>query len=183
MDILIRQVKDDEITETAFIYIECHQVDFPFLPEAHRRHFDLAQEAAECVEWLASEPVNRLYVAKQFGKMLGYIALGRNTLDPVDYEGEVTGFFVRKAYRQKGLGLRLLEAGSRHLLQAGYAKTLVYTLNLADSARFYRSIGGVLLKQMTQRFGGEPFTVDIYGWQTADLLAEVSQRLQKFAQT
>lgn len=180
MTLLIRVATLEEIPETARIYIESHRTDFPFLPEAHTQRLILDKETDECYTWLASDPLNRIFVAMQGERMAGYIAVSRNTLDPIDYEGEIAGFFVRKACRGQGLGLRLLNTALVNLQQAGFTRALVYTLDEGESKRFYQSLGGILLKQVIQFFGGEPQQVDVFGWEIADLQIILTRRLGQF---
>ncbi len=179
MDICIREARYDELLETARIYIECQQTDFPFLPKAYRDNLDLTEEVEECYEWLEKDPLNRVFVAVERDFMIGYLAVAKNTDEPLAYQGEIAGFFVRKLYRRRGIGLRLLEAAVHYFTQVGYPRLLVYTLYDGESDQYYRRLGGVSLKQVTQYFGGEPQLVDVLGWETEVLGEMVRERLHR----
>lgn len=180
MDIIIREARSDEILETALIYIESQQEDFPFLPEAYTSYFDPDVEVEECREWLEIDPINQIYVAMDGDRMAGYIALSKNSDEFVNYEGEIAGFFVRKSYRGKGIGLRLMKVGAAYLSQMGYKDFLVYTLHYGVSEGFYRRLGGKLLAQVTQNFGGEEQVVDILGYNNSVLLQTIDARLRMY---
>jgi GNAT superfamily N-acetyltransferase len=178
MNIRVEKARRDQVEETARIYIESHQFDFPFLPADHRESLDLATEVEECHAWLDAHSLNCMFVAIAGERMAGYIAVGPNTAEPLTYGGEITGFFVRRDYRRQGIGLRLLNRAGRYLQDAGYDRVLVYTLAQSESAAYYRRLGGMPLRQDTQIFGSEPQEVDILGWEIVDLLAMLSARLQ-----
>ncbi len=171
-DIIISPTTDpDLLLETARIYIESQENDFPFLPRSYTHGRNLQAEVRESIEWLESNPENRVFVAMDGAHMAGYAAASRNTGPLSEYEGEINNLYVRKAYRGCGIGLLLMRAAAGYLLEIGCQRLLVYTLAEGESDRFYRHVGGVLLQQITQWFAGEPLMVDIFGYEISALLA------------
>src|SRR6266498_3178970 len=122
-NISIRIAQPEDLLETVHIYLECLRSDYVCKPKAYLDAKNTSDELVECEAWLyASGKPNRVYVAMEGATMTGYIAVGPNLGQPPDHEGEVCGFFVRKAYRKMGIGLRLLKTGITCLRDLGYQK-------------------------------------------------------------
>jgi GNAT superfamily N-acetyltransferase len=177
-ELFVREAHQEELRETVIIYLESHQVDFPFLPPDWA-HKDEEAELSECCEWLYEDPFNKIFVAFEGEKMAGYIACSKNVVEPLEYDSEINGFFVRHAYRGRGVGLKLLEVAGQYLADKGGQKVLVYTLKRGESDQFYRRLGGKLLVEVTQTFAGQPETLDVFGWQIQELLETVQIKLAR----
>lgn len=181
MNLQIREITDNEVFETAVIYIECWQNDYAgIVPEHVLQKFDPEEEAAECREWLATEPSSKIFAAFADGQMVGYIAFSRNTEEPLEYEMEVNGFFVRNEYRNYGIGLRLLHQTGKYLQEKGFSSVVFYNFKESKSNQYYRSLNGQVVKQVTQQCGGKSLEVEVFGWKFDDLLTTLEHKLHKY---
>jgi len=178
---VIRTAEPEDLRETVVIYLECIRSDYACKPKAYLDAKNVADELAECKEWLyASGSPNRIYVAMDGSVMAGYIAVGANTSQPLDHEGEVSGFFVRKPYRKQGIGLRLLKAGVAYLRDLGYRKVAIYNYHISEANQFYRRLGGEVVWKEVQTPGGMALDTDVLGYDIAALLSTLDQRLAKY---
>jgi GNAT superfamily N-acetyltransferase len=177
-NILIRIAQPKDLLETVHIYLECIRGDYACKPAGHLAAKNVSDELAECKEWLyASDRPNRVYVAMDGTMMAGYIAVGPNTGQPSDHEGEVCGFFVRKSYRKNGIGLRLLKAGITYLRDLGYQQVAIYNYRISEANLFYRRLRGKVVWQEIQTPGGMPLETDVFGYEITTLLSTINQRL------
>ena len=180
MNIEVREMKTEELMETVEIYLECARNDYLHKPSSYLANLDPRAEAEECEEWLYHRsPNNRIFVANMGSAMAGYIAAGPNIDEPFNYEGEVTGFFVRQNYRNLGIGLKLLQETCRYLRSCGYIRVVIYNARPARSNGYYRMLGGQVVRQVMRRVDSLEILVDIFGWKITDLLEAVTLRLEK----
>ena len=106
--------------------------------------------------------------------------LGPNAGEPTAYDGEVTGFFIRKTCRNQGIGLNLLAVACHYLLQKGHLKLALYNARLSAANAFYRRLGGKVVLEVTQHIHNQPIAVDVFGWELSQLLVNVEQRLNSY---
>jgi GNAT superfamily N-acetyltransferase len=179
MSIEIRPAVRAELRETAVIYIECIREDYCFKPQSHLDALDVDKELAECEDWMAaSGRPNQVFAALDGERMAGYIAVGPNTGEPREYDGEVCGFFLRKAYRRQGTGLRLLKAGLEYLRDRGFRRVAIYNYHVSAANQYYRGLGGKLVWQEIQHPGGMELETDVFGWEIAEFLEIIEQKLR-----
>ncbi len=184
--IAYREATKADLRETVDVYLECVRADYSFKPKAYLDAKNVADELAECEDWLyASGQPNRIYVAMDSASihgetMAGYVAVGPNIGEPIDYEGEVSGFFTRRAYRNLGIGLNLLRIGLEYLQALGYRKVVIYNYRISESNGYYRRLGGQVVRQEIQRAGEMELETDIFGYEIEPLLRTLEQRLKKY---
>ncbi len=178
--IACRKAKKEDLKATSEIYIQCLQKDYYFKPEEYLKKLNLMQEVEECQEWLKEDPENNLiFVAEKHKKILGYVSTGLNKEEPLDYEGELTGLFVHPDYQGKGIGLCLMQTGCEAFKSLKIEKFLVYNYRRSRANRFYRNLGGFVVRTETQKPGGMPLITDVFGFQTRDLLVKLEGILNK----
>jgi GNAT superfamily N-acetyltransferase len=182
MPYLIRPVSRANVRQTVDIYLECLRADYSFKPQKYLDDLKPESELAECEDWLyASGSPNQIFAALDGdGWMVGYIAVGPNTGEPADHEGEVAGFFIRPQYRSLGIGLKLLQIGLEYLRGLGCRKVILYNYSLSRSNSYYRGLGGRVVLQVIQSPGGMNLQTDVFGWEIAQFLQSVNQRLAKY---
>lgn len=179
----IRPVREEEIYETAVIYVDCWREDYKhFIPEKILEGFNLEQESEECRQWLYEECDDKrmLYCAFINGSMVGYISASKNSEEPLEYEAEINGLFVRKDYRGKGVSLKLLCLMVEELKLNGFSKLLIYNFQDSYSNEYYKKLKGEVIKQVIQTCGGKKLAVDIFGWKLDELGAVLKEKMEKF---
>lgn len=179
----IRHVKDDEIHETSEIYINCWREDYKhFVPNKVLEGFDIEIEAQECREWLYEECDDKRFLNGAFinGFMIGYVAAGKNFEEPMEYDTEINGLFVRKDYRGKGISLKLLNSIVEELKLNNFSKVLVYNFKDSYSNEYYKKLNGEVIRKITQNCGGKELYVDIFGWKLDELGIILKKKMEKY---
>jgi len=88
-------------------------------------------------------------------KVAGYIAYGRCRDRSLPAEGEIDEFYLAPEYQGLGFGKRLFRAVRNDLGDRGASRVAVWCLSENDRAcGFYRRMGGRLIAETTERFGG-----------------------------
>jgi GNAT superfamily N-acetyltransferase len=182
MSIIIRPIEPDELPETVDIYLECIRKDYSFMPQHELDAKNQEDELAECKEWLfRADGDGQLFAAMDSNVMAGYIALSQNPVEPLEYEGEVNGFFIRPAYRGQGVGLLLLRRGLEYFQQLGFTGLVIYNYRISAANAYYRMLGGKVVKQEIQTVGGMALETDVFGYKINTLMNVLHQKLEKYA--
>ena len=72
------------------------------------------------------------------------------------YAGEIFELYLAPEFQGLGFGKRLFEVALQDLADHGYGSTVVWALADNDRAMaFYRKLGGKIVRQTQERFGGE----------------------------
>ncbi len=98
----------------------------------------------------------------------GYATLGPSRLRSLPYRGEIYEIYLMPEYQGLGFGRRLFQAGRDTLGRYGL-QTLVVRV-LADNepaCRFYESVGGRKVAEMSDYVGPDPMPISIYAWSAA----------------
>ena len=85
--------------------------------------------------------------------------------DGLPYDGELTKFYLLRAYHRRGLGRRLLCAASERFLERHVSSMLLFGDAASPSNGFYEAMGGERLHSSTGEFHGG------YGWRDLATLA------------
>jgi ribosomal protein S18 acetylase RimI-like enzyme len=86
----------------------------------------------------------------------GYASYGSNRIRSMPYAGEIFELYLAPEFQGLGFGKRLFEAAFEDLVEHGYNSLIIWAL--ADNERaikFYRKLGGKMIRQTQERFGGE----------------------------
>jgi GNAT superfamily N-acetyltransferase len=181
MPFMIRPAERTELRDTVDIYLECLRADYTFKPRAYLDGQSVEENLAECEKWrYDSASPNMIYAAMDGPRMAGYIAVGPNTGDPVGYDGEVGGLFVRQDCRGRGAGLMLLRAGLAYLRGLGCRSVIIYNYRISAANEYYRALGGELVYEMVQSPGGMDLHTDVFAWEIDALLETLARRLRKY---
>lgn len=181
MEPTIRPVTSNELLDTVHIYLECIREDYCYKPQAYLNALNVAEELAECKDWMDTEGNhNKIFAAFFDSLMVGYIAVGPSTGELQGNKGEVTGFFIRNAYRNRGIGLRLLHTGLEYLRESGYKRVILYNYRNSKANNFYRRLGGKVLYSVIQSPGGMDLNTDVFIWETEAFLIILNERLKKY---
>lgn len=178
MTMTIRKLKMDEIPQAAAISSGCWNEDYSaFLP---RHAADAGQDAASMAQWVSDDTcgdIRRLYGAFVGEEMIGFS--GCSLAEPSDAQGgaELNYLFVRKEHRGKAMGMKLLRAAAVDFREHGCRQFVVYNFHESQSNRFYRGLGGSLLRQDAQQIGGQETLVDVFLWDTDTLIETLNGKL------
>ncbi|GGH33260.1 N-acetyltransferase GCN5 [Alsobacter metallidurans] len=107
----------------------------------------------------------RIAVLEFDDKVRGYASYGRNRLAVSPYRGEIFELYLAPEFQGLGFGRRLFDAARRDLIGHRMGGLIVWSL--ADNSRavgFYRHLGGIKVREMEERFGGEVRQRFAFGW-------------------
>ena len=117
--------------------------------------------------WENRTPGIGLFVAEsEQGEIVGIAICGpEQHQDPV-YKGEIYVLYVLPAYQNQGIGKRLVAACVGHLIQELSAGTmLIWVIAENPYRRFYETLGGKLVREITREIGGKMIAEAGYGWE------------------
>ncbi len=173
-----RPARKEDLTATAEIYIRCLRQDYSFKPQDYLEQLNPDKEMVECFSWKEVDPENNLiFVASAGEKIVGYVSTGINEEEPKEYRGELTGLFVDPDYRGLGLGLGLMQVAAKAFLNLNLEKFVVYNYHRSAANKFYRGLGGIVLRNEMQNPGGLPLLTDIFGFESKDLLQILDEKI------
>jgi len=176
--------REEDLPATAEIFIRCLRNDYYFKPEEYLKKLDRQKELAGCLSWKEEDPKNNLiFVAAVGEKIVGYVSTGINTGEPLEYRGELTGLFVDPDYRGLGLGLGLMREAGKAFLKLKLEKFVVYNYRRSVANKFYRGLGGILLRTEMQNPGDKPLLTDVFGFDSRELLDLLEGAIEKRKKT
>jgi GNAT superfamily N-acetyltransferase len=98
------------------------------------------------------------------GKVIGFVAGGKERTDNPTYKGELYAVYVLDQYQRSGTGRLLFLTAARRLRIMGFNSMLVWVLAASPYRRFYAKLGGKELTVSTVDIGEEKHEVVSYGW-------------------
>jgi len=99
---------------------------------------------------------SRLAVLDFDESIAGYASYGRNRVRSLPYEGEIFELYIAPEFQGLGFGKRLFNSALQDLIEHGYSSFIVWALAGNDRAiSFYLRLGGKLVRETQERFGGE----------------------------
>lgn len=156
-------------------------------PPGYLDQFSDAERAAGWHDLLAEQPDQFVYVAvTPAGEVVGYACCDPDSNSDPAYPAELTTMHVLLAYRNQGIGRRLVGAVVAHLQAQGASALMLWTLAANGGARrFYERLGGQPLGSHIIPLNEEE-TVTVaevsYGWTDLDALAAQQDELNILAQ-
>ena len=92
-------------------------------------------------------------------RFVGYVSYGRCRDRALPADGEIDELYLAPEYQGVGFGKRLFKAVRNDLGDRGAARVAVWCLSDNDRAcDFYRHMGGRLIAETSERFGGTSLT-------------------------
>jgi len=107
------------------------------------------------------------------GRMAGFAYFGAERGNDPLYRGELYAIYLLKEHQQKGIGRMLVKAAAGGLLARDLDTMLVWVLSANPARHFYERLGGVYLREKSERVGEETLQESAYGWSDIRPLAEM----------
>jgi L-amino acid N-acyltransferase YncA len=126
-----------------------------------------------------SQPDRRevIYVAEDNNrKIVGFISGGPNRSDDRNYQGELYAIYLLQEAQGKGVGLKLVQALVKKLLQNKMESMMVWVLAGNPSRRFYEALGGTPVRTAKISIGGENYEEIAYGWENIQSILDRENR-------
>ena len=175
---IIRELKQEEIALAVELRYQCWSNDFEgIIP---KDSMDIDEEMLIVYAWINnknSDDIRHLYGAFEGDDFLGYIGASPAELEDCENGVELYYLFVKKEYRGKMIGLKLIRAIAAEYIEYGAEQLIVYNWHESQSNRFYRNIGGKVQKQVTKILKGEDVLVDVFIWDINILIKFLNDKL------
>jgi L-amino acid N-acyltransferase YncA len=118
------------------------------------------------------ENPNPLLVAEDAqGRIVGFAAAGPERTSRPDYGAEVYAVYLLEAEQGAGIGKVLFTEAASRLRELGYDSLLVWVARDNPACGFYAALGGVLIDEKEEEYGGRGIKLLAYGWQGLDEFA------------
>jgi ribosomal protein S18 acetylase RimI-like enzyme len=116
-----------------------------------------------------NDGTDRVYVAEEDGRVVGFASGGRERAGEVGYGGELYSLYVLETAQRRGHGRRLVKAVVDGLREMGLADMIVWVLRDNPTARkFYEGLGGIYVRSQPLTVGSTSLEEVSYGWKHLD---------------
>lgn len=114
---------------------------------------------------ILNDPVQITFVAEdEAGTIIGFVnGEPEREGDPV-YQGELYAIYVLQEVHRRGLGRRLAKELARLLAERHMSSMMLWVLASNPACRFYKALGGQVIKQRQDQIGGVSYEELAYGW-------------------
>ena len=100
-------------------------------------------------------------------RVVGFASAGPNPEEEGEFEGELQTLYVLPAFQRRGLGGRLFLTTCEALRALGCGSLIAWVLASHQQARgFYEALGGRLVGEKREIWGGEKVNEVAYGWRS-----------------
>jgi GNAT superfamily N-acetyltransferase len=106
-----------------------------------------------------------IFVAEEDGQIVGFSACGPERSGRKDFPAEIMTIYLLEEHQGKGLGRGMLSRDLQELAARGYGAAILWVLAENSAARgFYEKMGGELVDEKDEEFGGVSTRQVAYGW-------------------
>lgn len=174
---LFRILEDSELAQAVEIQGYCWGSDYSEL--APPNGFDKAKSLEFMRAWRNEHCEDIRVILGAFDGLVLAGFAGASIADTDDSANgmEVNYLFVDKQYRNLGLGLKLLKTVVDMFHDRGFDEVVIYNWHDVPSNQFYRHLGGVVKKQVTQTPGGHEVLVDVFFWKIEELKSTLDAKI------
>lgn len=109
-------------------------------PDSRIDSFDIDKEAEKFARLVFADDI-KLYVAVVDGRIVGYMAYGKNPRHPEAEDNELVLLSVIKEYQGKGIGRMMFEFGKDRLKRVGNSFLIYCNKYNVKAQEFYKAMG------------------------------------------
>lgn len=175
---IIRELKHEELRMAVELNYQCWNDDFAGIIPHDSMNVD--KEIKVVSKWINDKncgDIRRMYGAFQGDNFLGYVGGSVAEKEDADHGVELNYLFVKKEYRGKALGLKLIRTILIEFIEYGTDKLIIYNWHHSESNRFYRYLGGEVIKQVIQTPSKKEALVDVFSWDINKLIKLLNDKL------
>ncbi|HUG14004.1 MAG TPA: GNAT family N-acetyltransferase [Thermomicrobiales bacterium] len=115
-----------------------------------------------------------IYVAQSpDGEIIGFVSGGPEQQGSSEYTGELYAIYLLEDWQRQGIGRRLTREVARELLARGHSSMLLWVFAGSTFRRFYERLGGIVVAEKEETFGGATLLVVAYGWSDLQRLYDI----------
>lgn len=165
--ITIREAMPSDVEGIAYVHVESWKTTYRDLMPARV----IAQRTIErrTAQWTTafamSERTWQLFVAEDETRVVGYAQFGLTRSPELPFTHELFAIYSLQEVHGRGIGKRLVAAGTDWLLSQGASSMILWVLTgNIPAQRFYASIGGTIVAERTEDISGATIPEYAYGW-------------------
>jgi ribosomal protein S18 acetylase RimI-like enzyme len=114
----------------------------------------------------AGEQNDRMLVIENESKeIVGFAFYGSNVEKEYNYDADLHGVYILKAYQNQGYGSKIIKMAARELIDLGYNSLIIWALKDNNYSRFYEKMGGIKVEERPYKYGTQEVTLIGYGWE------------------
>lgn len=175
---IIRELKDEELRMAVELNAECWNDDFAgIVPHDSINVDEYTTFISNWVNDKKCDDVRRICGAFEGDKFLGFIGASFTEKEDAEHGVELNYLFVKRQYRGKSVGLKLIRTILVEFVEYGVDKLIVYNWHDSESNKFYRHINGEVIKQVIQTVDGKDALVDVFGWDINAIIKQLTSKL------
>lgn len=106
-------------------------------------------------------------------KVVGFASFGRERTGKFDADGELYAIYILKEYQKGKLGMKLLHAGIKELLEQQYTSMLVWVLAENGSRKFYEKLQPVKAGEENVKIAGQDYLEVALVWEDLNSLKQI----------
>ncbi|GCD09377.1 GNAT family N-acetyltransferase [Clostridium tagluense] len=175
---IIRELTHEELLMAVELNHQCWNDDFAGIIPYDS--MDVAEEISFVSNWLNDkecDDIRRIYGAFEGDSFLGYVGGSLAEKEDAKHGVELNYLFIKKEYRKKALGLKLISTILVEFKEYNVDQLIIYNWHDSESNKFYRYLGGEILKQVIQTPKGKEVLVDVFIWDIDILMKLINHKL------
>jgi|GEM_PF-191899 len=175
---IIRELTEKELFMAVELNYDCWNDDFAGVIPYDS--MDVDKEFTFVSNWINDkecQDIRRIYGAFDGDKFLGYVGASIAEKEDAEHGVELNYLFGKKEYRGMALGLKLIRTILVEFEEYGVNQLIVYNFHESESNKFYKYLGGEVLKQVMQTAKGKEVLVDVFSWNISILIELLNDKL------
>lgn len=118
---------------------------------------------------------NRIIVALENNKIVGYIFYAKSQVDLYDTAAEIREIIVLPQYQRKGIGRELYQLAKQELMKLGYHNLVISYPSIGRDKEFFQRLGGTLKEKFSHQILSYPVAFDLFYFSLDDSLENTSK--------
>ncbi|WP_010294619.1 GNAT family N-acetyltransferase [Clostridium senegalense] len=175
---IIRELTHEELLIAVELNYNCWNDDFAgIIPYDSMK---IEKELTFVSNWINDkrcQDIRRIYGAFDGDKFLGYVGGSLAKKEDAEHGVELNYLYVKKEYRGMALGLKLIRTIIVEFEDYGVNKLIINNFHESESSKFYKYLGGEVVKQVIQTVKGKEVLVDVFSWNIDNLIEQLKDKL------
>lgn len=175
---IIRELKNEELRMAVGLNYQCWNDDYAgIIPHDS---MNIEEELAFVSDWLSDkecDDIRRIYGAFEGDNFLGFVGGSFTEKEDAENGVEINYLFVKKEYRGKALGLKLMRTILIEFKEYGVDQLIIYNFHDSESNKFYRYLEGEVVNQVIQTAKGKEALIDVFSWNINILIKLLNNKL------
>jgi ribosomal protein S18 acetylase RimI-like enzyme len=166
----IREARQDDVAGMAKVRVDTWKATYQgIVPDEFLQglSYQRVAENWKRIFWENKEPnVTRFVAETMQDDIVGIAICGPERNQDSIYHGEIYVLYVLPQYQNRGIGQELVAKCVQYLIQQLKVETmLIWVFAENPYRRFYKSLGGIIVREKTIEIGGKMISEVGYGWE------------------